>query len=493
MARDLHLISPGIPAHRGRTMRGRSRRVHLLLQAGLLAAAGILAGVLPVGGQEEYGGSALQARIWLDRGEEPLLQPGDRVRVYYRVSESSFVAIFHIDTDGLVRLVFPRSPQERHYARGGRDYRLLFPGSSYWFVDDLPGMGYFFIVASPVPFDFSDFRYSAYGGGWDLSLVGGQVYQDPYVAMDDYVASLLPEWESTDYALDFLAYHVGERHSYPRFLCYDCHGFRPFEVWNPYRYTCASFRVVIYDDPYYYPSVRYGGRSVVLTRSRRGEPRYVFKERAEGEPGSPLVVPRGRPAEVPGVAGTEHRRSPSPAVEGDRPPPTRLTPGRPGRSRTASPPGGRSGVRPPRPGADRTTPGTRRRPSGVLPRRPRSVSSTPPRRTDPGRMESPPLRPSTGRTTRPTAPPSARRDRPVLQKRVPSRGGVTPRVRGSRGNSKVRPPPRVKRKKGGGGGKPSVRSGGVRTRPVVRPPPSGSRRPPVKKRRRGGGGSLPRP
>ena len=120
-------------------------------------------------------------------GDGACTSAGGAIRIYYRVSESAFVAIFHIDTNGAARMVFPSSPQENHYARGGRDYRVLFPGSSYWYVEDDPGVGYFFIVASPEPFDFRDFGYSHFAGGWDLSQVGRQVYGDPYLAMDDYV------------------------------------------------------------------------------------------------------------------------------------------------------------------------------------------------------------------------------------------------------------------------------------------------------------------
>ena len=171
---------------------------------------------------------AVEARVWLGRGEEPLLQRGDQVRVYYHATQDAYVTIFHIDTDGTTRLAFPQSPDEGHYVRGGRDYRLLFPRSPYWYVEDQPGMGYYFIVASPERFDFSSFRFSYYDRGWDLSLVGRQAYRDPYVAMDDYVAALLPRWQDVPYALDFASYDVGERHEYPRFLCYNCHAFGLF-------------------------------------------------------------------------------------------------------------------------------------------------------------------------------------------------------------------------------------------------------------------------
>ena len=262
-------------------------------------------------------GPALEARVWLDRGDEPLLQLGDRVRVYYRAAQDAYVAIFHIDTDGTSRLVFPRSPDEDHYVRGGRDYRLLFPLSPYWYVEDQPGVGYYFIVASFQRFDFSRFRFSHYDYGWDLSLVGRHVYRDPYLAIDDYVAALLPDWERVPYALDFTSYDVGERYEYPRFLCYDCHGFRSYGGWNPYRYACTTFRVVIYDDPYFYPARRYRGDRVVWARPPTPErPRFAFTTRAATDPREPLVSPRVISEADPTQGGAVPRRSPEDGAGG---------------------------------------------------------------------------------------------------------------------------------------------------------------------------------
>ena len=110
------------------------------------------------------------------------------------------------------------------------------------------------------------------------------------MAIDDYVARLVSDWEYAAYGLDFVSYSVGAAHAYPRFLCYDCHGFKPYNIWDPYHYTCTNFRVIVYDDPYFYPSRRYRGDRVVLVgRSVPGGPHFGFKERARGEPGTPLV------------------------------------------------------------------------------------------------------------------------------------------------------------------------------------------------------------
>jgi hypothetical protein len=263
----------------------------------LSIAAALAAGLAPsaVHGQALEQQEALEARVWLDRGQEPVLERGDQVRVYYRTTDDAYGAIFRIDTDGVVSMIFPQHPGATEPVGGGRDYRLLFPRTPVWEVEDDPGVGYFFILASPEPLDFSAFAYDP-RVGWDLGAVGGVVYEDPYVAIDAYVAALIPDWEVVPYALDFLTYNVGSTYSYPRFLCYDCHAYRPYAAWNPYDLACASFRVVIWDDPYFYPTYRYSGTSVVVARPVRALPRYEVVTRASNDIGvRPLVRSRAAP------------------------------------------------------------------------------------------------------------------------------------------------------------------------------------------------------
>ena len=369
-----------------------------------------------------------EPRIWLDRGVDPVLEAGDRVRIYYRTNADAYIAILQIDTDGTTRMLYPRSPTENHYARADRDYRLLFPRSAYWNVDDRPGVGYFFVMTSPTPFDLSEFGYSYYDGGWDLSAVGSTVYSDPYVAMDDYVARLVPDWEYVDYGLDFLSYNVGSAHEFPRFLCYQCHGFRPYSTWNPYRYTCVDFRVVVYDDPYFYPSYRYRANRVVMVGPRSPtSPRFGFKERAAGDPGTPVtVVWQGRSDDPPPLADRPRTgprvgraRVASPPVV---PPPTtirRWTPsGRDEASRVRT--GGERGTPPP---ADERGP---RRPT--LERRSAAPSQGARPRPETTRPRATQPRPSTRRSREPSGGSSSARPAPRARPRTPpaDRGATQP-------------------------------------------------------------------
>ena len=115
----------------------------------------LVAGVLSplvlcrLGAQESLptaGVPTLAARIWLDRGVDPVFAPGDRARVYYRSSADAHLLVLHIDTDGVLRVIGDG------VVRGGRDYRLLFADSDEWEVEDSPGVGYFFALAAAEPF-----------------------------------------------------------------------------------------------------------------------------------------------------------------------------------------------------------------------------------------------------------------------------------------------------------------------------------------------------
>jgi hypothetical protein len=161
-------------------------------------------------------------------------------------------------------------------------------------VDDYPGVGYLFAIASARPFDFKDI---ARGDHWDYRLIeGGRIRGDPYVVLADLAARVAP---GGDYDYDISPYYVEERYDYPRFVCYDCHAYAKFDEWDPYRRACARFRVVIYDDPRFYPYRSGRGHNIVVARPVRPGPRFVFRD---ADPGTAYVT-RAR-----GSAPTDRRK-----------------------------------------------------------------------------------------------------------------------------------------------------------------------------------------
>jgi len=217
-----------------------------------------------------------RVEVWTNRGDSPYTG-GQSVRVHFRADRDAFVTILRVDTDGRVRVLFPREPWEDNFARGDRDYEVRGEyGRDAFYIDDYPGVGYVFAVASADPFDYDGLRSREH---WDYRLIAdGRVRGDPYVALTDLAQRIVPDGY-TDWDYDITPYYVQQHYDYPRFLCYDCHTYVSYSSWSPYDYTCVRFRIVVFDDPYYYPYRYYGGTRVVFTRPYRPEPRFIFKDR----------------------------------------------------------------------------------------------------------------------------------------------------------------------------------------------------------------------
>src|SRR6266699_3586745 len=214
--------------------------------------------------------------VWTNRGDDPYAS-GQAARVYFRTEQDAYVTILRVDTDGRVRVLYPREPWDDNFARGGREYDVLQRSApEAFYVDDYPGVGYIFAVAAADPFVYDAIKSEDH---WDYRLIAdGRVRGDPYTALTDLAQRIVPDGY-TDWDYDIAPYYVQQHYDYPRFLCYDCHTYASYPHWSPYDYTCVRFRIVVFDDPYYYPYRYYGGTRVVFTRPYRPEPRFIFKDR----------------------------------------------------------------------------------------------------------------------------------------------------------------------------------------------------------------------
>ncbi len=325
--------------------------------------------------------------VWADR-DEPY-RWGQGARVYLRAEQPGHVAVFRVDTDGRIRTLFPREPWGETYVPEPREFEIHGRGNRSFVVDDHPGVGYLFAIASDHPFDFTDI---ARGDYWDYRLIeDGRVQGDPYVILSDLAARVAREG---DYDYDINPYYVEERYEYPRFLCYDCHAYAEYDEWDPYRQTCARYRMEIYDDPRYYPYRQGKGRNVVINRPARPGPRYVFRD---AEPEAEYVT------RVPGTGPAERRRggasgrtsldvggrgavpAPSTSAASESRPPRVAQPLGPtrGRAPESGRPAGRRAVPPAQPGAA---------PEGLKPtdERPRDPAARP--RAEPQSTGEPELR-----------------------------------------------------------------------------------------------------
>ena len=241
--------------------------------------------------------------VWLDRTSP--YGRGDRAKVYVSADHDAYLTVLRIDTDGRVRVLFPQDPWDDNFVTGGRTFEVEDrDGDPSFRVDDAPGEGYVFAIVSDNRFDYSSILTDR--DHWDYrAIADGQVRGDPYVAVTDLAERITPQG---DYDYDLAQYDVERHYDYPRFVCYDCHAFVPYYAWNPYAQSCVRFRVVIYDDPYYYPYRYYGGRRTVVVRPRRAEPRYVFVDNTPGHDYVTRIPTRPRREDLGGTGGDEQMR-----------------------------------------------------------------------------------------------------------------------------------------------------------------------------------------
>jgi Domain of unknown function (DUF4384) len=233
-----------------------------------------------------------RVELWTNRGDAAVYTRGERVRVFFRLDRDAFVTVFRVDTDGRVRVLFPREPWEDNFARGGREFEVEALSSRDAFViDDYPGVGYVFAVTSNDPFVYEGIES---GDHWDYRVIAdGRVRGDPYVALTELAERIVPQGYA-DWDYDIVSYNVGQHYDYPRFLCYDCHSYVSYPYWDPYYYSCVRFRIVVFDDPWYYPYRYYGGTRVVFVRPYRPQPRFIFKDWGANQPSRDGFVSRER-------------------------------------------------------------------------------------------------------------------------------------------------------------------------------------------------------
>jgi hypothetical protein len=148
--------------------------------------------------------------IWTNQAEA--YQHAERVQVFFRTERDAYVTVLRVDTDGRVRVLFPREPGDPNLAHGGETYTI--PGvddRDAFVVDDPPGLGYVFAVASQDPFAYDAFTAD---DQWSLqtvaSLSDGRIHGDPYASLQELVQQIVPAGYA-DYGTQLLAYDVAQQ------------------------------------------------------------------------------------------------------------------------------------------------------------------------------------------------------------------------------------------------------------------------------------------
>jgi hypothetical protein len=174
-------------------------------------------------------------QLWITQRD--LFARGDPMQVWFEVATDAHVTVFRVDTDGRIRVLFPLEPGAADFVRGGQRYEILPPGREHaaFVVDDYPGTGYLFALASMDPLDYGAYLSDE---DWDFRVVSRneRIHGDPYVALTELVERIVPE-DYTAWTYDLVPYLVEQRDDSPA-------------SWDPYRNWCGTFRQAPLDDPF---------------------------------------------------------------------------------------------------------------------------------------------------------------------------------------------------------------------------------------------------
>jgi hypothetical protein len=276
---------------------------------GILALSVFSAAPKRAVGQVSDGDTPSRPWVVVDIPDRDVYHRRDRIPVAFRSERDGYAIVLRVDTDGRVRILYPASPADDAFVRGGQEYRVPNPYgydvAHAFAVDDYPGVGYVFAVVSSDAFDYLPYVRN---GHLDYRTIGvdGRITGDPYVALGEIVEYMLPPGYGT-YAFDVAEYFVGARFEYPRFVCYDCHAYTAYPVWDPYRNWCGTFKLVIYDEPAWYPTTVYPATHVVPAGGTVVHPQFVIEGRTATEPHVVRMPGSGRSGATvePGVRGRD--------------------------------------------------------------------------------------------------------------------------------------------------------------------------------------------
>ncbi|HEU0300543.1 MAG TPA: DUF4384 domain-containing protein, partial [Longimicrobium sp.] len=224
-------------------------------------------------------------QVWVD-GHRDVFGYGDRLRVRARTDRDSYLAVFHIDTNGDVDILYPYNEHDDGWVERGRTLNVGSRGGwDYLRVRGGYGMGYVFAVALDEPLELWRVRdlYRPRLAGWDGDRT---IFGDPFYAIDEIVRAIVPESAYGYESVDYYTYHIGRRYTHPRYACYDGYG----DWYHDYRYnyygTCDRIRIILVNRPYYYDTYRWrGSRRVYYDRyyyrTARNRPLHGYKERTD--------------------------------------------------------------------------------------------------------------------------------------------------------------------------------------------------------------------
>jgi hypothetical protein len=241
--------------------------------------------------------SPADVRVWLEAEdgfcEYDVYPSVENAVVSVRTSRSCYATVYLVDTAGYVHVIYPLSPYDNTYFRGGSVYRFYLRDFGF---DPLFGRGvaYAFAVTSPVRFTYARYGWGVFGAGFGYRVCG-----DPYVAARSFYISILSDQcRAEAVGVGHARFFVKEYVRYPSYLCDASHardGYCRADCGVHKRYAVHAA------DPYRVlnPTVRVAdsepARTQIIRSDRWDDARARHEKTVTGKTGEPVAYQgRGR-------------------------------------------------------------------------------------------------------------------------------------------------------------------------------------------------------
>lgn len=221
----------------------------------------------------------IRVQVWHDREDDDPYRRGEKLQVNFRTNADMYVALYRLDVDGRVEMLWPTSRYDDGFVYGNHTYTLPRPGSPVRLtVSDRKGVEYVQAIASEYPFDLRELGIDFTFDLDDQRSFGYTVSGDPFLAVNDINFAITGLEEDVDYVVtDWTHLYVESKVDYARYSCTQCHQGDDGQTYvHPYVDTCKTVNVytdfswhrrwyvnfgwypLYYDAPYYYWDVVYG-------------------------------------------------------------------------------------------------------------------------------------------------------------------------------------------------------------------------------------------
>ena len=214
--------------------------------------AGLVAVLIAATPQVDFDPDLVRPNVVLSVVGNAMLHRGNHVRLMVRTDRDAYLTLYRVNTDGKLSILYPISPDSQPawtpmVSRGVRDPSGSL-GNNTFTIDDFPGVGYVFVIASPVPFDYAAMRDTT---GWNLDglIEGSRVPEDADAMIADIAVATLPD--TVPFSYDEQRYLVGA--TPPPIVALPCLGCFPFAghpFLIPVREWCGTFAEAPVPDPW---------------------------------------------------------------------------------------------------------------------------------------------------------------------------------------------------------------------------------------------------